>query len=155
MAKFCLNCGKALKENAKFCSNCGTKVPVKPATQSSNNYEDMIAAGAGMLAGAAIVTADNSAYAQPTNIPPMAAPPPAGDVNNFFGFASNSLQEMTGSVDVTNIVAHVAQSFGVEDVAEYADIMSAGANELIDAAADVAGEATGDIIGTLFDIFTS
>lgn len=155
MAKFCSNCGKALKENAKFCSNCGTKVPVKSASQSSNNYEDMIAAGAGMLAGAAIMTAYNSAYAQPTNIPPMAAPPPAGDVNNFFGFASNSLQEMTGSVDVTNIVAHVAQSFGVEDVAEYADIISEGANELIDAAADVAGEAAGDIIGTLFDIFTS
>lgn len=166
MAKFCSNCGAALNSVARFCANCGARVSPDESAQSSsgrNNYDDLLTAGVGALAGAAVATASNSAYAQP-NAAPITAPPPTGDVNNFFGFASERLEDITGAVDVTNIVGHVAHSFGIDNLAEYADIVADGANELLDAAADavgdavgevageVAGEAAGDIVGSLFDL---
>ncbi len=154
MANFCSNCGKPLRAGVKFCGNCGKKI--SSATEetpqqnlnSSNNYEDMLTAGAGLLAGTGVAIATETAYAQQTNVPPA-------DVNGFYGFTSNGLQEMTGSVDVTNIVAHVAHSFGVENVAEYIDVVADGADELLDAAADaigdVAGEVAGEAAGSLVD----
>ena len=141
MANFCPNCGSALSSGAKFCANCGSKISVsKEEVKSSDNYSDLLAAGAGLIAA---VT--GTAQAQP-----------ATDVNNFYGFTSNGLQEMTGSVDATNIVAHVASRFGVDNIAEYVDVVADGADELLDAAADavgdVAGEAAGSLIDSLFDL---
>ena len=104
-----------------------------------------MAAGAGLIAGAGLAAVTGTAQAQP-----------ATDVNNFYGFTSNGLQEMTGSVDATNIVAHVASRFGVDNIAEYVDVVADGADELLDAAADavgdVAGEAAGSLIDSLFDL---
>ena len=155
MAKFCSNCGKPLRDGVKFCGNCGKKIAAtsEPSPRNSNDlsdYGEMIVAGAGMLAGTAITANATEVHAQPV-VTPINAPPPSGDVNSFFSFSQDALQQITGSMDVTNIVAHVAHSFGVENVAEYADIITDGADELIDAAAeaigDVAGEAVGDAIG--------
>lgn len=152
MANFCSNCGKPLRVGARFCGNCGAKISATLAetraqnSDGANDYNDMLAAGAGLLAGVTAATATNSAQAQPTNVAP-----PAGDVNGFFGFTSNGLQDMTGSVDVTNIVAHVARDFGVENISEYADIVADGAEELVDAASDIIGDAAGDAAGSIVD----
>ena len=163
MAKFCSNCGKPLRDGVRFCGNCGKKiaVPSEPTSRNSNDsndlsdYGDMIVAGAGMLAGAAVTANPTEVHAQPV-VTPVNSPPPSADVNNFFGFAQDGLHEITGSVDVTNIVAHVAHSFGVQNVAEYADIITDGADELIDAAADaigdVAGEAAGEAASGVVDV---
>ena len=164
MSKFCSNCGKPLKQEANFCGNCGAKVVRKTSAQEnsqenflSENSDLLLAGGAAMLSTALM---ENQASAQQTAMNPVAAVPPSGDVNNFFGLASNNLQEITGSVDVTNIVAHVAHSVGVQNIAEYTDAVTDTAGELIDNAADIvgdvageaAGEAAGNIIGSLLDL---
>ena len=161
MARFCSNCGKALKENANFCGSCGKKVVRKSAEAQSSflsENSDLVIAGGGAVLSTAL--AQNQVSAQQSA---MTTPPPTADVNSFFGFASNSLQEITGAVDVTNIVAHVAHSVGVENIAEYTDTVTDTADLLIDNAADIvgdvageaAGEVAGNLVGTLFDIITS
>lgn len=155
MAKFCSNCGKPLKANANFCGSCGKKIVRRSAEISDS---DLMIMGGGAVLGTAL--AQNQVSAQQST---MNAPPPATDVNSFFGFASNSLQEITGATDVTNIVAHVAHRIGVENIAEYIDVTTDAADALIDNAADIvgdvageaAGEVAGNLVGTLFDIITS
>lgn len=160
MANFCSNCGKPLKPSANFCPSCGTKVRLtSDTTQNSSNtsgYDDIISAGAGALAGAAIATTNESSQAQAANVTAAnvanTSTNSANEVlDQFFGFVSDNLLEITGTVDVTNIVANVANAFGVTDVAEYIDIATEGANELIDSASDAVADTAGDALDSLLD----
>ena len=163
MAKFCSNCGKRLKEGAMFCSGCGKKLTVTSAN-SSTITSDTLLAGAGAITGTAIVTTQETANAQTANITNATASPPSNEISgelleNFFGLAADNLKDITGSIDVTNIVANVASSFGVTNVAEYID--GDTATDLIDSASEVAaGAATETVadgvteaVGMILDFF--
>lgn len=162
MAKFCSNCGKQLKEGAKFCSGCGKKLTVS-TSNSSAITNDTLLAGAGAI-GTAIATTQETANAQTANITNATATPPSNEIpsellENFFGLVTDNLQDITGTIDVTNIVANVASSFGVTNVAEYID--GDPATDLLDATSDVAAEAATEsvadgvteAVGMILDFF--
>lgn len=165
MAKFCSNCGKRLKEGAMFCSGCGKKLTVMSANPSTITGDTLLA-GAGAITGTgtAIVTTQETANAQTANITNATASPPSNEISgdlleNFFGLAADNLKDITGTIDVTNIVANVASSFGVTNVAEYID--GDTATDLIDSASEVAaGAATETVadgvteaVGMILDFF--
>lgn len=161
MAKFCSNCGKPLKEGAHFCSGCGKKLSVT-SNNSSAITNDTFLAGAGAVTGAAIVTTQETANAQTANITSATATPPSNELpvdllENFFEIVTDNLQEITGTIDVTNIVANVANSFGITNVTEYID--GDTATNLLDATTDATAEAATEsfadgvieAVGMIFD----
>ena len=160
MANFCSNCGKALKPTANFCPECGKKVfnVTSNETRQNSSNTDILAAGAGGLAGVIIATAEETSQAQVTNVNPATTSASSNEIfneliENFFGLAVDGLQNMTGTVDVTNIVASVANAFGVVDVAEYIDVTTEGTDELVDVASEAVGDVAGDALGSIFDFF--
>ena len=49
MANFYPNCNSAPNSGAKFCANCGNKISMSTEeVKSSDNYSDLLAAGAGL-----------------------------------------------------------------------------------------------------------